>query len=1251
MFQKTRIFAILCFLTNIAISQNVKPTTSNPLPQSHITFHGSVDPMNISNKHWNITLEQVSAVKHYKDPEVIKQKEKANALKKQYYKNNPVIKDEAEVRAPVLKRTFPGNGQNGWTPPDNSMAVSTNGDIVTAVNSNIMFMDKDGNVSFDMSFGNYLDFLQLPGGYFDPKVIYDPEEDKFIVIIVNGNTPDISRVVVGFSTTNNPNDTWYFYSLAGDPNEEYWFDYPSVGISNDKLYITGNLFSAENMYGTNLIYSIDKANGYTGENISINNFRGVNGANSSNTFTMVPVSSGTSQSFDNGMYFIASFAGWGNVMDLFYLPPNGTSFTTESITVPYYSAPGQAQQFNNGNLLDCGDSRVLGAIINDNIIHYCHNTTDEDSGFSQLNYGRVNVNTNTATVRNFGLDGYDYSYPNIALYSKDGENENVLLSFVRSGSEIYPEARAVTMENDVWSNSILIKSGDSFVDFSSSDEERWGDYSGICKRHGIDDIEVYTANCYGGNQNIFITYIGVFGNEAGSSPIANFSANTTSGEAPLMVDFSNLSTNGNTFSWDFGDGNSSSLLNPSHTYESPGMYTVRMTATNDFGADLEEKVNYITVTDPSGYCGNEGQESQYEWIESVEVGDFTNTSGNNGGYGDFTSSVIDLTIGTDYEIKLTPAFESDTYDEYWRIWIDLNQNNAFENNEIVFESEVASTEPNIGSLILQNGSLTGQTRMRISMKYISESDTTLPEPCTPFEYGEVEDYTVNLIDNSTSGYCGNQSEESQFEWIESVGVNAFTYESGNDGGYGDFTNFTFDITKEVNNNIWLTPGFEDDLYNEYWRVWIDLNQNNTFENDEIVFESEQESTDVNTGTIILPSSVQSGQTRMRVIMKYTSATDPTLPEPCEAFAFGEVEDYTVNIVDLSGSAPVTNFFADNTSGVTPHTVNFTDQSTNEPTSWFWNFGNGQTSNDQNPSTTYNTTGTFSVSLVTENAFGQDGESKIDYITVTQAGSAPVTNFLADDTSGEAPHTVTFSDQSTNEPTNWNWDFGNGQSSALQNPSVTYSNPGTYTVTLISSNDFGSDPETKNGYIIVTQAGSAPVANFSADDTSGEAPHTVTFSDQSANEPTNWNWDFGNGQSSSLQNPTIIYSDEGIYTVTLIAGNDFGSDPETKNDFIIVTGPSAVNDPSGIFQSMIVYPNPSKGDDQINIKIDLKESKVLTFDIYDLQGRIVKTLIHRKIKEGTSYLKFDSNKLSSGLYYIIVKNENKKIIGNEKIVIK
>ncbi|MBD3402043.1 PKD domain-containing protein [candidate division GN15 bacterium] len=180
-----------------------------------------------------------------------------------------------------------------------------------------------------------------------------------------------------------------------------------------------------------------------------------------------------------------------------------------------------------------------------------------------------------------------------------------------------------------------------------------------------------------------------------------------------------------------------------------------------------------------------------------------------------------------------------------------------------------------------------------------------------------------------------------------------------------------------------------------------------------------------------------------------------------------------------------------------------------------------------------------------------------YFEYSSAAAAPVADFSGSPTSGDEPLAVQFTDLSTNSPTSWSWDFGDGVgTSTAQNPSYTYQTAGTYTVSLTATNAYGSDTETKTDYITVTQPPqNPPVADFSGSPTSGDAPLSVQFTDLSTNSPTSWSWDFGDGVgTSTAQNPSYSYQSAGTYTVSLTATNAYGSDIETKVDYITVTEP-------------------------------------------------------------------------------------------------
>ena len=175
-------------------------------------------------------------------------------------------------------------------------------------------------------------------------------------------------------------------------------------------------------------------------------------------------------------------------------------------------------------------------------------------------------------------------------------------------------------------------------------------------------------------------------------------------------------------------------------------------------------------------------------------------------------------------------------------------------------------------------------------------------------------------------------------------------------------------------------------------------------------------------------------------------------------------------------------------------------------------------------------------------------------TTTVSGQAPAANFSGAPLTGCSPLIVVFQDLSTGGATGWNWDFGNGNTSTLQNPTASYFTPGTYTVSLTVSNSSGSNTLTRNQYVTVYEP---PVPGFSANITSGCFPLRVQLTDLTApgtgNSNTSWQWDFGNGVTSTLQNPSITYTTAGNFTVTLKVTNDKGCTKTiSRPNYIIVT---------------------------------------------------------------------------------------------------
>lgn len=580
-----------------------------------------------------------------------------------------------------------------------------------------------------------------------------------------------------------------------------------------------------------------------------------------------------------------------------------------------------------------------------------------------------------------------------------------------------------------------------------------------------------------------------------NGPSADFSADSgTVGFAPLVVDFTDKSAgNPKTWAWEFGDGSFSQNQNPSYTYNIPGIYTVNLTVSNSHGADVEAKINLITVKSKEGPVGafsanptagfaplevqftdlSAGEPTKWSW----EFGD-NNTSSEQNVVNTFNSAGF-------YTVSLTVSNGDGAAVETKTNIINVLETSGPKAN---FSADVTSGFAPLS--VTFNDLSTGDPKSW-AWKFGDGNISTEKNPKNIFNAEGI--YTVGLTVSNENG----ASSEIKTNLINVIGVG------------GPLADFTADPTAGLKP---LSVKFTDITTGNPSTFAWDFGDGNT--------SAEQD-----------PSNTYNSAGLFTVKLTTSNANG----------ASTEVKTNLVNVSSAGG--PVAAFEADKTAGAAPLAVTFTDLSSGNPTSWAWDFGNGNVSSLQNPGVNnYNVAGLYSPSLTVSNAEGSNTEIKTNLINVSTVGG-PVAAFEASTTAGIKPLPVTFTDLSAGVPTSWVWNFGDGGSSSEQSPAHTYNSEGIFTVGLTVSNSNGSSKETKTNLINVSGSGS-PVAAFSASPTAGLIPLVVQFTDLSEGGIASWTWDFGDGGSSSDQGPSHTYKRDGIFNAKLTVSGSEGSDNAT-----------------------------------------------------------------------------------------------------------
>ncbi|MBA3829629.1 MAG: PKD domain-containing protein [Taibaiella sp.] len=572
---------------------------------------------------------------------------------------------------------------------------------------------------------------------------------------------------------------------------------------------------------------------------------------------------------------------------------------------------------------------------------------------------------------------------------------------------------------------------------------------------------------------------------------ANFSASTTSGCSPIVVNFTDLSTGTPTaWSWDLGNGATSTLQNPSTTYTTAGTYTVKLTASNASYTNTKTATAYITVlaapaiafvaSDTASICapkaitftnntvlGSSGS-GTYTW----DFGDGTSSSSTSPTHTYTTSGVYNVTLVATNSSGCSSTLVKSSY-----IHLNAKPHAAFGASGVS-----ACNAPFTPTF---SNSSTGAVSYSWSFGDGGSSTSTSPS----HTYSSSGNYTVTLIATNSSG-CNDTAVS--VNYINVNNFHAAFSKSSSTACIGSVYTFTNTTTGGYSASAWYFG-------------------------------------DGTTSTSASPthSYAASGTYTVKLVVQNSSCIDST------------TQTVTIN------SNPTVAFTADTTFFChTPATVHFTNTSTGA-TSYIWSFGDTAT----NPSYTFSSTAIYNIRLTAISSAGcRDSLFKGGYIQL-QALTSSITASPAG-ACLSSPVSFTTSVLSSTL-SSYQWSFGDGSTNNTSlTPSHSYTTTGTYTVTFTYLTTSNCRDTATTTVIVSTK----PTAGFSAPTGPFCTGTTITFTNSSTGA-TSYKWLFGDGATSTATSPNKSYTYSDSFSITLIASNNGCKDTLVKSKYIPVKGPT------------------------------------------------------------------------------------------------
>jgi hypothetical protein len=482
-------FAVFLIAGTVVIAQSSKTKSFSIPKKGTVVLDGKNDV-------WSPTLKNHSLPKPDGNADEKLKKNIQNQLQKAYQRKDgrKVENRAAVVDTPIMLRNFTGNNFNNFVPNDNDMAISDGG-IVSSVTNTTIF---SRNTVTGINYGSYnlhtlTSSLGLQQEEFDPKIIYDPQANRFIAIILNGFTDSTSNVLVGFSQTDSTWGAWNFYALPGDPLfDTSWTDFPMGAITEQELFITVNLLyndsSWQSGFRQTIIWQIKKSEGYSGASLNPHLHYGIS-HDSIPVRNLCPVKGG-SRLYGPDMYFLSNrnFAFSNDTFFLVHINDTinapGQLLTVNPVLsdVAYHMPVNALQTFVDS--LAVNDARVMGAFTENGLIHFVFNCLDTASGKDCVYYGLLD------STAGWNINGYlythsvlDLAYPNISYCGYDSTDNRSIIVLLYSSPSNHPGTAAATFDGvNQFSGLSTIKAGQSYTNMLIG-TERWGDYTGSQRRY------------------------------------------------------------------------------------------------------------------------------------------------------------------------------------------------------------------------------------------------------------------------------------------------------------------------------------------------------------------------------------------------------------------------------------------------------------------------------------------------------------------------------------------------------------------------------------------------------------------------------------------------------------------------------------------------------------------------------------------------------------------------------------------------